>query len=58
MTHQERIKELRQAQREIEPLLKSSDASIRATAAARMLELGRAIDAEFLRHERSAISII
>ena len=58
MTHQQRIKALRAQQRAVKDLTNSSEPSIRMAAQARVLEIGLEIDAEFLRHQQSAISII
>lgn len=58
MTHQQRIRALRDEQRQAKALLNVSDHGIRMAAQARVLAIGLEIDAEFLRHQQNAISII
>jgi len=58
MTHQQRIRALRDEQRHAKALLNVSDHEIRMAAQARVLAIGLEIDAEFLRHQQNAISII
>lgn len=58
MTHQQRIRALRDEQRKVKAFTLAEDHSIRMTAQARVLAIGLEIDAEFLRHQQNAISII
>ena len=58
MTHQQLIRALRDEQRKVKAFTLSDDHGIRMAAQARVLAIGLEIDAEFLRHQQNAISII